>query len=132
MVNIVEKVGSGIERMRNAMKQINLPLPEFQFTEFFTIIFKRPIIREKTSEKILALIANNKNITIEEIANLTNRTTRTIEMNIAKLKILRLRKSDFPRIYAISSHYQLRKSGDLESNVNKLMFKIIFRTKKGY
>jgi len=98
------------------MKQINLPLPEFQFTEFFTIIFKRPIIREKTSEKILALIANNKNITIEEIANLTNRTTRTIEMNIARLKILLLRKSDFPRIYAISTHYQFRKLGDLESN----------------
>jgi ATP-dependent DNA helicase RecG len=40
----------------------------------------------KTSVKIIELIGNNKNITIPEIAHSLNKTTRAIEMAIAKLK----------------------------------------------
>jgi ATP-dependent DNA helicase RecG len=42
-VNLVEKVGSGIERMRHVMKQAGLPAPVFEFTNFFTVTFIRPI-----------------------------------------------------------------------------------------
>ncbi len=35
MVGLVEKVGSGISRMKNAMKTHGLPEPEFHLTHFF-------------------------------------------------------------------------------------------------
>ena len=41
---------------------------------------------EKTSEKIISLMRGNKNITISEISEAINRTTRAVEMQIAKLK----------------------------------------------
>jgi ATP-dependent DNA helicase RecG len=40
----------------------------------------------KTSVRILELMRENKNITIIEIAEAIGRTTRAIEMQIAKLK----------------------------------------------
>jgi len=45
----VEKVGSGIGRMREAVKSAGLSEPEFEFTGFFTIIFRRGI-EEVTTE----------------------------------------------------------------------------------
>ena len=43
-MGLVEKVGSGIARMRNAMKEYGLRGPYFDITDdWFTIIFKRPI-----------------------------------------------------------------------------------------
>ncbi len=41
---------------------------------------------EKTSVKIIELILQNNTITIPEIAQKLNKTTRAIEMAIAKLK----------------------------------------------
>jgi len=38
------------------------------------------------SEKILNIVRNNSEITIDELSALLNKTTRTIERNIAKLK----------------------------------------------
>lgn len=43
-VDLVEKVGSGIERIRGAMRNAKLSDPEFVFTNFFTVVFKRPFI----------------------------------------------------------------------------------------
>ena len=41
---------------------------------------------EKSSEKIIALITHNKNITISEMAKKLNISTRAVEKQIAKLK----------------------------------------------
>jgi ATP-dependent DNA helicase RecG len=37
----IEKLGTGIERMRSAMKNEGLAVPSFQFDHFFTVTFKR-------------------------------------------------------------------------------------------
>ena len=40
--DLVEKVGSGIGRMREAMQKVKLPAPKFEFTSFFTVTLQRP------------------------------------------------------------------------------------------
>jgi ATP-dependent DNA helicase RecG len=41
---------------------------------------------EKSSEKILHIINNNNQVTIDELSKSLNMTTRAIEKNISKLK----------------------------------------------
>lgn len=72
------KQGEGLklefkENMKNAMKEAGLPEPEFEFTNFFTIKFKRSfqVLKEqkttkKTLEKILNIIRENPTLTIKE------------------------------------------------------------------
>ncbi len=43
--------------------------------------------KQKSSEKIIVLIANNKHITIKELSEQLNLSTRAIEKNLAKLKV---------------------------------------------
>jgi ATP-dependent DNA helicase RecG len=38
----VERAGSGIRNIRNAAKAAGLPPPGFEFTTFFTVVFRRP------------------------------------------------------------------------------------------
>jgi ATP-dependent DNA helicase RecG len=38
----VERAGSGIKNMRGAVKDAGLPPPRFEFTTFFTVVFRRP------------------------------------------------------------------------------------------
>jgi len=89
-VDLVEKVGSGIGRMRRAMKEAGLPLPKFEFTNFFTVTFTRAVKRVETVGetvgKILALINENPKITREELSVKTGLTIRGVEWNIARLK----------------------------------------------
>ena len=49
-IDLVEKVGSGIKRMRDAMKEANLIEPKFEMGDFFTVVFYRPIVLEKWLE----------------------------------------------------------------------------------
>ena len=42
-IDLVEKVGSGIKRMRDTMKGANLAEPKFEMGGFFTVIFYRPM-----------------------------------------------------------------------------------------
>ncbi|MEI8343672.1 MAG: ATP-binding protein [Candidatus Moraniibacteriota bacterium] len=90
-MDLVEKIGSGILRMKKAMKEYGLPNPKIETNEnWFSIIFKRRALEsiqerdskesagvvgkatqktvEKTVEKILILIGENKNITQDEIS----------------------------------------------------------------
>lgn len=94
----VEKLGSGINRIRNAMELSNLPKPEFKFYEysFYTSLFDKTMIEgsgiesqktvEKTVEKILTAIKNNPNITQKELIIITGLTRRGVEWNLANLK----------------------------------------------
>jgi ATP-dependent DNA helicase RecG len=90
-MHLVEQIGSGIDRMRRLMKEAKLPEPQFSTEGMFCVRFSRAKktsekTSEKVSEKIIKLIQGNKNITINELAQLTHRTTRTIEMQLKKLK----------------------------------------------
>lgn len=108
-VELVERVGSGIERMRNAMKGAGLPEPEFEFTDFFTIKFKRPVwvskeekstqktvektvekitqkITQKTTQKIIELIKENPFITRKELAEKLDISEEGVKYHLKILK----------------------------------------------
>jgi ATP-dependent DNA helicase RecG len=40
-IDYIEQMGTGIRRMRNATREANVPEPEFEFTGFFKVTFKR-------------------------------------------------------------------------------------------
>jgi ATP-dependent DNA helicase RecG len=103
-MDLVEKVGSGIIRMQNALREYGFSGPEFEINDnWFTIIFKRPkmqyfedsseLIRskfgegsEKSSEKILILIKQDHSISAREIAEIIGISRRAVEKHIANLK----------------------------------------------
>jgi ATP-dependent DNA helicase RecG len=102
-VDLVEKVGSGIERIRKALREVGLPAPIFEFTGFFTVTFKRPPMPtgEKKSvglveklveglvesqKKILELIKENPYISKSELSKKVGISTTAVDKNIAKLK----------------------------------------------
>ena len=87
-IDMVEQVGSGINRIKEEMERAGLSEPVFKTDGLFTIVFYRPVEKTsvKTSVKILEYIQDNPKITIPELAEKINKTTRTIEMAISKLK----------------------------------------------
>ena len=92
-INLVEHVGSGIARMRKALADAGLPEPKFDFTNFFTVTFYRPALKEttqkttqKTAQKIIELIIANQKITRAELAKETGLSEDGIKFNLNKLK----------------------------------------------
>ena len=102
-INFGEKLGSGIQRMKNICKKENAPYPEIEFTDtHFYIVFKqnkeylklestttktRVKTMVKTRVKIINLIKENSKVTIRELAEKTGLTVKGIEWNIKKLKV---------------------------------------------
>ncbi len=83
----IEKIGTGISRIRNAVREHGHGGVEFIFTGFFTVRFSRGELSvEKTVEKILSIIKSDPHITQKRLAELTGLTSRGIEWNIKKLK----------------------------------------------
>ena len=54
-LHLVEKVASGIPRMQKAMREANLPEPEFRTEGMFTAVFKRGIHIKHKTENVLSL-----------------------------------------------------------------------------
>ena len=91
----VERIGSGISRMKDMMRAANLKPPQFEATTFFRAIFYRnpeyslkgpgPGM-EKTREKLLRLIRENPSITVLKIAQKVELSPKGVEWNLAKLK----------------------------------------------
>ena len=79
---------------RTLLKAADLPAPRFEFGDFYTVIFYRkqymPQGEEKssgkTADRIIKLIGENSLITIPELAETLEITTRTIEKQISKLQ----------------------------------------------
>ena len=113
--DLVEKIGSGIKRINDAMKDYRLSLPLIKYKNiWFSIIFSRPDLQKnsyrqrmnprrqlesgekvgrkwgeklgKTEVKILKLISKDEFVTIEELAKKIDLGTTAIENNISKLK----------------------------------------------
>ncbi len=82
----IEKIGTGINRIRNAVKENGKGTVTFSFDSFFTVTFSRIPSSVKTSVKILELMIQNPMISAPEISHILNKTTRAIEMQIAKMK----------------------------------------------
>jgi ATP-dependent DNA helicase RecG len=97
----VEKVGSGIKRMRDAMKEANLEEPKFEMGGFFTVVLYRPMVFEKWLEgwslqlmtplvKILMAIYEEESITKPQLATIIGQSKTSVDNNINRLKKLGL------------------------------------------
>ena len=104
----VERIGSGIGRMRDFMRSAKLEPPKFEITNFFRVIFyrnpeyslkkgaekkvgetgekSREKGREKSREKVLVLMAGNPSITTQELAEGVGVSIKGIEKIIRLLK----------------------------------------------
>lgn len=98
-MDMVEQVGSGIQRMKNLMDEAELPEPAFYFDGMFSIVLHRPVNwskkREKFKElltenqmKIMDLIADNPAITKNTLSAKVGISTTAIDNNIGKLRKL--------------------------------------------
>ena len=93
-VDMVEKIGSGISRINDAMKEAKLPEPDFKTEGIFTVVFKRVTVEETveetvektTREKIIELIRDNPTITTKDIAASVGITIKGVEYQIAKMQ----------------------------------------------
>jgi len=100
-MSLVEKIGSGLMRMKSVVREYNLPDIELLADKnWFTIVFSRvkeeklaekkgkpkEKTREKTREKVFQLIEKKPEITTIELMEATGLTRRGIEWNLAKLK----------------------------------------------
>lgn len=97
-MSLVEKIGSGIPRMRKSMLDAGLPEPVFETEGFFTVTLFRPSAQVQTakieeevptidkSEAIIALIKENPSISSEDIIRLTGLKRSTFYNYLNKLK----------------------------------------------
>ncbi len=93
-IDMVEKIGSGISRINDAMKEAQLSKPIFKTEGIFTVIFNRikkeqtvsKTIKQTTRTKITELIRNNPSITTKEIADAVKITVKGAEYQLAKMQ----------------------------------------------
>ncbi|MCK4269693.1 MAG: winged helix-turn-helix transcriptional regulator [Methanogenium sp.] len=99
-VELIEKVGSGIARMRNAMESYGLKSPVFDINEnWFTIIFMRSgetfakttlkttrKTTRKTVDKIIVEIQQNPYISRKEIADIVGISENGVKCHLNNLK----------------------------------------------
>jgi len=89
-VDMVEKIGSGISRINDAMKDAKLAKPVFITEGIFTVVFNRVTVEETvektTMEKIIELIRNNSTITTKDIADSIGITAKGVEYQLAKMQ----------------------------------------------
>jgi len=95
----VERAGTGIRRMKEAMAAAELPPPKIRQTGFYTIVFKRPAgiggdrLVEKLADRlaesqktILKLIKENPYISKKELSEAIGISTTAVDKNITRLK----------------------------------------------
>ena len=101
-MQLIEKYGSGIGRVRDHFKAEGLPEPDFEnISEGFQVtVFGDEIFNEteetqenilektveKTVEKIIEMMNGNPQVTIKELVELTGLSRRGVEWNIQQLK----------------------------------------------
>ena len=89
--NYIERAGTGVQRMRDGMKQVGLLEPSFEFSGFFTIILRRlnlnrDIMQEfslngKRAERIVSILRRlvmHQTLDIGQIATELDTTARTV------------------------------------------------------
>lgn len=99
-LNMVEQIGSGINRMKKAMQDANLEEPSFNLDGIFSVTFYRPLSFEKlvqtywapfinsSRQNILWEIYSNNKISKRELAEKVQLSKTAIDKNIEKLKEL--------------------------------------------
>ena len=88
-VNKVEKIGSGIKRIKDAMSEYGLNV-RFESTGFFRVIFKRSASPQETIQEtiqeILLLIKEKPTITRKELAQKISLSEEGIKYHLTKLR----------------------------------------------
>ena len=108
-IHFGEKLGSGLQRMRDICKAENAPYPKIEFTEtHFYIVFKQ-------NREYLKLIGREKRI---EVSKLNERQTRVFEQ---LKKVGRITTKEYVEITGTTRRTAIR---DLEDMVNKKILKI--------
>ena len=86
----IEKLGTGITRIKQEVEKAELPEPLFHYNYFFAVEFTRvgkvQKSSQKSSQKILELIKQNSEITISELSGIIGISDRAIKKQISKLK----------------------------------------------
>jgi len=94
----IEKLGTGITRIQNAMQEADLPKPIFEFTQFFSVTFLRTKVdsttqktthktTHKTTQKILDILKENSKASRREIAQIIGDITEDgVKYHLEKLK----------------------------------------------
>ena len=106
-MHLVERVASGIPRMQEAMREANLPEPEFHTDGMFTVIFKRSIsIKNDTvndtvhdtvnskEQEVLNIIKHYQGLNSSKIAELINKSIPTAKRylnSLVKLGLIEFR-----------------------------------------
>ncbi|MCK5042601.1 MAG: putative DNA binding domain-containing protein [Candidatus Aenigmarchaeota archaeon] len=97
-LNLVEKLGSGINKIKDLCGKLELPVDFNISHDWFTVIFYRrlqdgsfsvniPETTQKTTQKILELLKENPNYSRKELANLIGNITEDgIKYHLEKLK----------------------------------------------
>ena len=97
-LNLVEKLGSGINRIKDLCSKLELPVDFNISHDWFTLIFYRRLqdgsfsvnageTTQKTTQKILDLLKENPNYSRKELANLIGNITEDgIKYHLEKLK----------------------------------------------
>jgi ATP-dependent DNA helicase RecG len=103
-IDYIEKMGTGINRMRLAAEEAGVAEPEFSYDTFFTVTFKRtplpePVasvkegFTEKFTEKftegeqeLLKVVAKNPGLTTTEMAAILNISRQTVSKRIRVLR----------------------------------------------
>jgi predicted HTH transcriptional regulator len=76
-IDYIEQMGTGIRRMRNATRKADVAEPEFEFTGFFKVTFKRNELDMTSAINIFLRQAIRKNgIPFELIADVPQKKTR--------------------------------------------------------
>jgi ATP-dependent DNA helicase RecG len=105
-MHLVERIASGVPRMREAMREANLPEPVFHTTGMFTIIFLRPAKNDTANDTanlendtansgsdtaniqtcILELINNQPGLLAPDISKKVSKSLPTIKRHLGALK----------------------------------------------
>ena len=79
-------MGTGINKIKTLLIEADAAPPQFEFGDFYTIIFQRKGKKTETVVKILQAIKEEPKITRERLSELTGLSIRGVEWNLAKLK----------------------------------------------
>lgn len=121
-IHLVERVASGIPRMQEAMREANLPEPEFHTEGMFTAVFKRQITNSanydtvndivndtinENEQAILNLLATTPGLNASEISKYINKSLRTTMRYIKVLQEKNL--IEFRGVSKIVGYYLIKR-----------------------
>ena len=117
LTGYIERMGTGTRDMIRRCTEAGLPEPEFAVSDGFQTIIRRVRGGEepsgktsgKTSGLILDMIRRQPEITIPEMAEALGKSTRAIEMQLAKLR----KSGKVQRVGpAKGGHWEITEGGD--------------------